>query len=214
MLVIITWQKIIPVVFICSLTEKIGQNTLIGGLVVLTLLVPLTNLLYNLSIKRILALSSFNNNGWLLAAALTSQAPFWVFLRLYGTTLALTLKGLKALSTKSLRLTSSFWAPTIIVRNIGGLPPITIFWAKIIVVKSLLPWAPTELIMLLILTACYLLYHYLWIVLNEVSQTPVKSQNTKSTEEIRKITIIVTTLRIRGFVVALRLGLTKKDLSW
>jgi len=207
--IVITWQKILPVILISSMIEKEIYSTLIIRVLCITIIVPLSRLTSKLSIKRVMALSSFNNNGWLLAAALTSLSTFWTFLILYRSTLLVTLKALNMIKNKRTAINLPFWASLLVVSNIGGLPPITIFWAKILVVKTIILEAPTELAIVLIITACYLLYHYLWIVLNEISLIPTKTQLTKSTERIIKPLIItVFSTRTLGAALTLFLGLT------
>jgi len=207
--IVITWQKILPVILISSMIEKEIYSTLIIRVLCITIIVPLSRLTSKLSIKRVMALSSFNNNGWLLAAALTSLSTFWTFLILYRSTLLVTLKALNMIKNKRTAINLPFWASLLVVSNIGGLPPITIFWAKILVVKTIILEAPTELAIVLIITACYLLYHYLWIVLNEISLIPTKTQLTKSTERIIKPLIItVFSTRTLGAALILFLGLT------
>jgi NADH:ubiquinone oxidoreductase subunit 2 (subunit N) len=64
-----------------------------------------------------------------------------------------------------------------VVANIGGIPPLTIFWGKILVIKTLLESGfPTEIVLVIIALACFFLYFYMWIPINETVKTPTKTQ--------------------------------------
>lgn len=214
MMVVITWQKILPIILIIRIREKINIKIILTLLVVSTLVTPITNLIKELSIKRIIALSSFNNNAWLLVSASTSLLAFSCFLTLYASTLIVTLKRMWILTKKTEKIILPFWSSILVVRNIGGLPPLTMFWSKILVVKSIIrATIPTEMSLILIITACYFLYHYLWITLNETSWTPNKIQHSTNKQTIQ-LTSIITATRVAGTILLVTLGLTQRDLSW
>ena len=208
-LVVITWQKILPISLVIRIVEKEEIKILLLVIAISTLVTPVSNLTANLSLKRILGVSSFNNNGWLLIARLRSIFSFFTFLFLYSTTLLVTLKRIIKLTTKRIKITTPFWSSTLVVRNIGGLPPFTIFWAKVILVKAAITARiPRELLLLIVIVACYFLYHYLWALLNEISWNPKKSQNSLKDKKQWESIKMITATRIVGFILIITLGLT------
>nr|YP_009498343.1 NADH dehydrogenase subunit 2 [Rhizoglyphus robini]AWX53542.1 NADH dehydrogenase subunit 2 [Rhizoglyphus robini] len=211
MLLVMTWQKILPIILILSILEKEEMKLLILALALLTLATPVTNLIKSLSVKSILASSSLNNNGWLMVASVCCMNTFFLFLFIYSITLWVTLKSMVAMTLKSMKTGMPFWSATLVVSNMGGLPPLTMFWAKVLIIKSAIESEmPSEVLLSLVLIACYFLYHYLWMMLNEMAWSPTKSQNTyKSNKEV-KTTKMVTLTSMLSFVLLLTLGLTSK----
>lgn len=214
-IVIITWQKILPIMLVIAI--KITASLTIAAMLIIggTILASLSRLNYKIEIKKIIAISSINNNSWILLRALVSNRCFFTFILVYSTALLTTLKILEKIKEKYKHLIKNFWINTLIVRNISGLPPLALFWGKITVVKIIIKRnMPREIALVLILSACLLIYHYLWITIGETSHTPEKSQiNLKTTREI-KIMIIVIVLRVRRALIFITSGLTKKGLSW
>lgn len=214
-IVIITWQKILPIMLVIAI--KITASLTIAAMLIIggTILASLSRLNYKIEIKKIIAISSINNNSWILLRALVSNRCFFTFILVYSTALLTTLKILEKIKEKYKHLIKNFWINTLIVRNISGLPPLALFWGKITVVKIIIKRnMPREIALVLILSACLLIYHYLWITIREISHTPEKSQiNLKTTREI-KIMIVVIVLRVRRALIFITSGLTKKGLSW
>lgn len=214
-IVIITWQKILPIMLVIAI--KITASLTIAAMLIIggTILASLSRLNYKIEIKKIIAISSINNNSWILLRALVSNRCFFTFILVYSTALLTTLKILEKIKEKYKHLIKNFWINTLIVRNISGLPPLALFWGKITVVKIIIKRnMPREIALVLILSACLLIYHYLWITIGETSHTPEKSQiNLKTTREI-EIMIVVIVLRVRRALIFITSGLTKKGLSW
>lgn len=214
-IVIITWQKILPIMLVIAI--KITASLTIAAMLIMggTILASLSRLDYKIEIKKIIAISSINNNSWILLRALVSNRCFFTFIVVYSTALLTTLKILEKIKEKYKHLIKNFWINTLIVRNISGLPPLALFWGKITVVKIIIKRnIPREIALVLILSACLLIYHYLWITIRETSHTPEKSQiNLKTTRE-RKIMIVAIVLRVRRALIFITSGLTKKGLSW
>lgn len=209
-MVVITWQKVLPIMLIIAL--QIKETLITAALLVITgtILSSLSRLDYKIEIKKIIAISSINNNSWILLRALVSIVCFFTFLRLYSVTLAITLKILEKIIEKSKHLIKNFWINTLLVRNLSGLPPLALFWGKITVVKIIIKRnIPAEIALIIILSACLLIYHYLWITIRETSHTPEKSQLRIKTKKERKIIWIILTSRILGAATLITSGLTK-----
>jgi formate hydrogenlyase subunit 3/multisubunit Na+/H+ antiporter MnhD subunit len=143
----------------------------------------------------------------LLICGIVSTKIFLRFLTIYSVTLTITLNFLRHIKTKRTTGSTEFWATLLVIRNIGGLPPLAIFWAKILLLKTLLNQnIPREVCLLLMISACYILYHYLWISTNENIKTPKKTQI--KFKRKRSPLIITRVLAIIASTTILWLGLT------
>jgi len=210
-IVIITWQKILPPILI--LTLQIAQTLTTTVLIIIrgTILASLSKLMYKIEIKKIIAITSINNNAWILLRALVSIQCFFTFIALYSAALTITLKIMEKIRKKSKHLIKTFWVNVLLIRNLSGLPPLRLFWGKIIVVKIIIKREiPTEIAIVLIISACLLMYHYLWITIGETSQSPQKSQISIKEDKEVKIILLITTSRIVGIGLFLTSGLTKR----
>lgn len=210
-IIIITWQKILPITLVTTLQL---QQSVINAVIIIilgTILASLARLTKNLEIKKIMAISSINNNSWILIRRIVSIRCIFTFLTIYSITLVITLRIIEKIIEKSKSTIKNFWINTIIVRNLSGLPPLAIFWAKITVIKTIIKRnIPSEIALTLILSACLLIYHYLWITINEISATPEKSQIVIKTRKENKIKMILIITRIIRALTFLTSGLTKR----
>jgi len=212
LLILITWQKILPAFLAIRIRKNIERETPLIIVALVSLVTPLTILKSNLTTKRIIALSSLNNNAWLVIAISLSTKSFTAFLALYSSTLIILLKTINWLTKKSERTGKRFWYSIVIFGNLGGLPPLTIFWIKVIILKTLMESnTRTEICGILILSACIILYHYLWTVTNERTASPVKRQNQAILNKKERKTYIIIILPIsfvRAYLTIIILGLT------
>nr|YP_009019425.1 NADH dehydrogenase subunit 2 [Aleuroglyphus ovatus]AGM14595.1 NADH dehydrogenase subunit 2 [Aleuroglyphus ovatus]AID52420.1 NADH dehydrogenase subunit 2 [Aleuroglyphus ovatus]QWW33393.1 NADH dehydrogenase subunit 2 [Aleuroglyphus ovatus] len=178
LLILMTWQKILPAFLAMSMSKNMESETPLMMVALVSLVTPLTMLKSNLTTKSIMALSSLNNNAWLVMAISLSTKSFTAFLALYSSTLMMLLKTMNWLTKKSESTGKSFWYSMVMFGNLGGLPPLTMFWMKVMILKTLMESnTSTEICGILMLSACIMLYHYLWTVTNESTASPVKSQN-------------------------------------
>lgn len=210
-IVVITWQKILPVILVLNIQVRETLQLIIIVIIVGTVIRSLRRLRQNFEIKKIIAISSINNNSWIILGRIVSLRCVFVFISIYSATLIITLRLLEKIREKTKSLIRNFWFNTLIVANISGLPPLALFWAKITVVKIIIKSnLPSEIALLLMISACLLIYHYLWIIINETRASPEKSQITlKTKKEKIIITIVITSRALRG-VVFITSGLTKR----
>lgn len=212
MIIIITWQKIIPIILIPIIIIKSREIVIIFILCLASIIAPLSKInKYNRS-KTIMALSSLNNNGWLIIGMLCSPKLCLYFLCLYTLSLKVALKTFEKITVKRKIIGIKFWEWILITINLGGLPPLSMFWAKLIIIKIIIRSnLPFEVCLILIASAAYILYHYIWITTSEIIEKPQKNQNKgKSTHS--KTLIMVGIPRIVGIVTIIRLGTTQKGI--
>merc|ERR1711862_807341 len=78
--------------------------------------------------------------------------------------------------------------------------PTSTILSKILVIKAIIKREiPSEIALTLIVSACLLIYHYLWITINETMRTPEKSQiTTKRRKEKITMTIVIRVRAVRA----------------
>lgn len=203
--IVITWQKILPTILVFLIGPRKTPTLLILGVSLFSLITPLTKISEKINIKSIIALSSLNNNSWLIFSFASSIYSFIVFLSLYSSALLRTLKTIKNITKKNNTISLSFWSATLIIRNISGLPPFTIFWAKLVAIKAFIKRnIPREMIFIVIASACYILYHYLWVALREITKKSTKRIRKIKEEKKEKTIIIISAARTAGLYAFIR----------
>lgn len=204
-IIVITWQKILPATLVFIINPRKTTIIIILRVGLFSLITPLTKISEKINIKRIIALSSLNNNSWLIFSVISSIYSFIVFLSLYTSALFTTLKTIKKMTKKNNTIYLSFWSATLIIRNISGLPPFTIFWAKLMAIKAFLKRnIPREVVFIIIASACLILYHYLWIALNEITKKREKIMTPSKKEKREKTLIMIAIIRVLGFCLFIR----------
>ena len=201
-ILVITWQKILPTLLVFLIRPRKIPTLLILGVSLFSLITPLTKISEKINMKSIIALSSLNNNSWLIFSFASSIYSFIVFLSLYSSALLRTLKTIKNMTKKSNTISLSFWSATLIIRNISGLPPFTIFWAKLVAVKAFIKRnIPREVIFIVVASACFILYHYLWIAIREITKKRTKRIIKTKEEKNNKAIIIISASRTAGILI-------------
>lgn len=159
--IIITWQKILPS-YLFSFTNSILISRTLITLIFVNLTAPLLLLKTNMSLKKTIAISSANNNRWILIISRCSLWGFLYFIRVYRYSLYSVFNNFYKIEKNSERIHEKrFWG-FLIICNIGGLPPLPIFWGKVAAIKVILTSStPTLILSVIILTSCFLLFFYL-----------------------------------------------------
>nr|YP_009051476.1 NADH dehydrogenase subunit 2 [Psoroptes ovis]AIH15209.1 NADH dehydrogenase subunit 2 [Psoroptes ovis] len=174
MKMIMTWQKIIPF-FILSYF-KLWELLVILGL--MNMLIPLVKMSKLSSMKSILVLSSINNNSWFMMSSLLSFMILSLYFMIYSLSLLITMSFLKSVKKKSFILKENPMETMLVIMNLGGIPPSVMFLGKMIIFTLLVKMnLPKEIMMLMLMMACYFMYHYLWCTFPYLMNTPLKSQN-------------------------------------
>ena len=136
-------------------------------IILLTIIMPAIRVEKKSNVKTVLIRSSIYNNGWSILAIITSFKVFIIFTTFYILSILLILSLLNRIDTYSSfnnRLLS-----LLVIRNIGGMPPLAIFWIKIIVLKNIVGInTPFLLIALFITAACIFIFHYFRSTLKEI----------------------------------------------
>nr|YP_009862159.1 NADH dehydrogenase subunit 2 [Carpoglyphus lactis]QKV10194.1 NADH dehydrogenase subunit 2 [Carpoglyphus lactis] len=185
LIIMMTWQKIIPM-FLMSL---MSLSILVLSAVMLTLVMPAFMLSNSMSFKSIIALSSLNSNSWLILSVMLKWSIFVSFLTIYSVALGMAMFHMQMKQTKTTSRLEEPWETALIFMNLGGVPPMMMFSAKILVVKSLLAVNLKLISMVLVLVSCVFLYFYCWSMMSAMIK---KSQKSQMAQQFKKTPASIT----------------------
>lgn len=166
-LILITWQKIAPLILI---SYCINSNFFIL-IIILSVLIGSLGGLNQTSLRKIIAFSSINHLGWMLAAILVSE-NLWVFYFRFYSFLSFTIVYLfNTFKLYHINQTFSIFSNYPIIKfcifisllSLGGLPPFLGFIPKWLVIQSI---ATNNFLFLIIVIVCLTLitlYFYIRI---------------------------------------------------
>jgi len=167
-----TWQKLIPL-FILLFSSLLIINNILFIFVLVNLILSLVYLKNFFNVKSVLGFSSINSNSWLIVIVFFSLIIWKLFLLVYSLRIILIMfySRLEGSSYKRRYLLLLF-----LVFNMGGLPPMVIFWTKVLAIKSMLFInTPEEVVILLLIRTCYIIFFYLYIILISFINISLKS---------------------------------------
>lgn len=211
-LLLTTWQKIVPI-FILITSRFFHLSSLILAIASLNALVGGLGGLNQTQIRPLLAYSSIGHIGWILAAssisAFTRSIYFFIYI-LISTTLFIFLFFIQVNSSNlfSTLVSSNFFAfsiLTILLLSLGGLPPLTGFFPKWLVLSGfsnlLTPF-------ILILGSLINLFYYLNICFSSAlaNVSPIFSKQTYSLSFLRFFILSTLTLPILFFYALILLN--------
>nr|YP_009560923.1 NADH dehydrogenase subunit 2 [Trouessartia rubecula]QAB47275.1 NADH dehydrogenase subunit 2 [Trouessartia rubecula] len=194
MKIIMTWQKIIPMIIIMNFPLKI--MLILFSLI--NMISPLTLLKKSTNLKSTLILSSMNNSSWFLLSLFSSLLSFFMFFTFYSLSIFITLSFFKTVKTKMCMIPSKMWEAMLILANMGSIPPTVMFLVKAVVLYTLiLVMNSKETAVLMTLMACVFTYFYMWGVLNLLTKMNNKTQLLKEKQSIHsQLVIILSSLTI------------------
>nr|AEW46296.1 NADH dehydrogenase subunit 2 [Hemiphyllodactylus yunnanensis] len=150
---IATWQKLAPTALLLLMYNHLPTTLLLLTGIYSTLIGGLTGL-NQTQTRKIMAFSSIAHMGWLMTTLTLTPQLTTLTLITYLTMTAATFTSLNTTTTKSITDTNSAWthSPTLLVltmlalMSLGGLPPLTGFMPKMLILndlttKNLLPLA-------------------------------------------------------------------------
>lgn len=160
-LVIITWQKIIPILILI----KTILNFLAYHLILLSIITTSIILISTLLIKPILILSSISNSSWIIAPILNQPLISMVYWGFYLLLLYPIIKWILKHTYNNISLTHRIKIKYIFLfLRLGGIPPLIGFYCKWIVFKSIIEQKSQSFNMLaFIFSACINFFIYISI---------------------------------------------------
>nr|YP_010016383.1 NADH dehydrogenase subunit 2 [Paraleuctra cercia]QOI73889.1 NADH dehydrogenase subunit 2 [Paraleuctra cercia] len=165
-LFLMTWQKIAPMIL---LSYTLILNTFTLSIIIICMIIGALGGLNQTSLRKILAYSSINHMGWMIAALITSNSLWILYFSLYtflSVTIILSLSALKLFHINqifALNTISPFFKFAIFTNflSLGGLPPFIGFLPKWLVIQSLTETGLFPLIVIMVILTLITLFYYL-----------------------------------------------------
>lgn len=205
-LIIVTWQKIIPIIIMIRVTKINSQEIII--VVVINILVIIIMLKKKTSIKSIIILSSGFNNSIIIVSSIRLSIMV-TFVRIYSASIIIALNIVRKTKKKRINPNKQILGEAIITANLGGIPPFLMFFGKVIVIKNLIRLNMIELRFFIILIMCGFMYHYYWAI------SPMLIERTRKTQihikrNIKNLSTLLLVTSITRALIIIILGLTKR----
>nr|YP_009516257.1 NADH dehydrogenase subunit 2 [Proechimys hoplomyoides]ASU92958.1 NADH dehydrogenase subunit 2 [Proechimys hoplomyoides] len=186
-MILLTWQKIAPLSILMQISPTINQPLIITSALISTLLGGWGGL-NQTQLRKILAYSSIAHMGWMLVVMnyMPSASMFNLMVYIIMTaSLFMTLYMNNNLTTLSLSHVWSTAPPTIIIilmnlLSLGGLPPLTGFAPKWVIIQELVKNNNTMISVLMTMTALLSLYFYIRLTYSTTLTLFPTTNNTKS----------------------------------
>nr|YP_010398033.1 NADH dehydrogenase subunit 2 [Rasbora tuberculata]UQJ79362.1 NADH dehydrogenase subunit 2 [Rasbora tuberculata] len=202
-LILSTWQKLAPFALIMQVTQNTNPSllTLLG---ILSTLVGGWGGLNQTQMRKILAYSSIAHMGWMMIIIHYAPNLTLIALTTYIIMTSAAFLTLKTLSATKINTLSTTWSknPTLtaitplILLSLGGLPPMTGFTPKWLIIQELtkqnLPLTAT----IMVLTALLSLYFYLrlcytaTLTINPNTNNTIAPWRTKTTQNLLPLTMM------------------------
>nr|BAX77937.1 NADH dehydrogenase subunit 2 [Homonota fasciata] len=185
-LVISTWQKLAPLSFLYMMAPQLPTTTLL----MIGVLSALTGGLMGLNqtqTRKIMAFSSIAHMGWLMAATTIGPNLMTLTLLTYIIMTTAMFIALNTTTTKTLLDLSTMWSNTPTLQlttlanllSLGGLPPMTGFLPKLLILKTLTTKTLTPLGTTLIMSSLPSLFFYVRMTYIASLTTPSHTTSTK-----------------------------------
>lgn len=209
-LVLITWQKIAPLIL---LSYNITLNNFTIGIIIACILIGSLGGLNQTSLRKILAYSSINHLGWLVAALTINESLWRLYFGIYvflSTAIIFIINNYKlyhlnqifSLNYVTPRLKFAFFTTFL---SLGGLPPFIGFLPKWIVIQALTETKLLFLITIIVVITLITLFYYLRLTFSafilRYSET-IWNINFPTNKTSVIITGIFTTVSIFGLILS------------
>nr|APX40005.1 NADH dehydrogenase subunit 2 [Lachnaia pubescens] len=179
-MLMLTWQKIAPMIILMNI---ISQNVLIVTIIVMSALIGTILGINQTSLRKIMAYSSINHIGWMIAAMMSAQYLWTLYFLIYAAISAniiLVLSHLKvnfvsqiAEILNNAKLTSLLYSLNFY--SLGGLPPFLGFLPKWLTIQYLTSENNIALAIFLTIITLVAMFYYLRIGFTSVLLTANKT---------------------------------------
>nr|AHL68962.1 NADH dehydrogenase subunit 2 [Hemiphyllodactylus titiwangsaensis]AHL68963.1 NADH dehydrogenase subunit 2 [Hemiphyllodactylus titiwangsaensis]AHL68964.1 NADH dehydrogenase subunit 2 [Hemiphyllodactylus titiwangsaensis] len=185
-LIISTWQKIAPITLLVLMFNHLPTLMLLITSLISALIGGWTGL-NQTQTRKIMAFSSIAHMGWLMAALTISPALATLTMLLYITMTTALFTSMNTTTTKTLTDTGTSWAssPTLLtltmlsLMSLGGLPPLSGFIPKLLILSELMTKELLSLGALLALASLPSLFFYLRMAYLTMLTTPPNNSSSK-----------------------------------
>uniref|UniRef100_A0AAU7BAC9 NADH-ubiquinone oxidoreductase chain 2 n=1 Tax=Ceuthophilus sp. TaxID=3073481 RepID=A0AAU7BAC9_9ORTH len=172
-LLLMTWQKIAPLIL---LSYCLKLNLFTSIIITLSVIIGSLGGLNQTSLRKLLAYSSINHLGWMIAAMSTSENLWFNYFLIYSflsTCLVFSFNFLQTFHINQLFLTlnKSPWikfSVLLFFLSLGGLPPFLGFFPKWIVIQTLTEHNIIFITTFMVVTTLLTLFYYLRITFSAI----------------------------------------------
>nr|AXS66407.1 NADH dehydrogenase subunit 2 [Chrysomeloidea sp. 2 KM-2017] len=191
-LIMLTWQKIAPMII---LLYNLKMVTFLGSIIIFSSIIGGILGLNQISLRKMMAYSSINHIGWMIASMMNSQTTWFIYFLVYSLismNILLIFKQLNVFYLKQLfnSLNSSKTTKFFFILNflsLGGLPPFLGFFPKWLTVNNLtsnnfILISLTLIILTLITLFFYLRITFSTLVINTNESIVFKTKGSKFLE--------------------------------
>nr|QWL15004.1 NADH dehydrogenase subunit 2 [Morphostenophanes sinicus] len=169
-LILLTWQKIAPMIMLMT---NLISNYLLTASIVISLLTSTIGAFNQVSLRKIMALSSINHMAWMMATMMISLSTWTAYFLVYSVinlNIMLTFKATKTFYTSQMSNFSNKNKMTKIAlmmnfMSLGGLPPFIGFMPKWLVINWATKNSLIMLILIMVVTTLIMLFVYIRMML-------------------------------------------------
>nr|YP_009306850.1 NADH dehydrogenase subunit 2 [Histiostoma blomquisti]AOR08482.1 NADH dehydrogenase subunit 2 [Histiostoma blomquisti] len=181
-LLLMTWQKILPSSILSVMTLDTKTKMMVLTLSLMSLMLPLVKMKH-MKNSMMMALSSLHNNSWILISAIISFKTLIIMLILYSSAMMMTMNTLSKKSNSMMNSIPMMLSSLAMMANLSGMPPMSMFWMKIMVIMESIQKSMSASVMALLLTmSCVMLTIYLMMMIPMFMKYNNKTQNNKGME--------------------------------
>nr|YP_010596149.1 NADH dehydrogenase subunit 2 [Catamiarus brevipennis]WAJ48481.1 NADH dehydrogenase subunit 2 [Catamiarus brevipennis] len=167
-LILMTWQKIAPMTIMSYL---IVSSPMIPIIVSLSVITGAIGGLNQTSIKKIMAFSSINHMGWMIACMKLDNLLWMLYLLIYSIIITMMISLFKKYSASyinQLTMNSSTFSEKMLIiilfLSLGGLPPFLGFLPKWMVIQTMIISNTIPTLIIMIMSSLITLFYYLRLI--------------------------------------------------
>nr|YP_011010654.1 NADH dehydrogenase subunit 2 [Halobates katherinae]WPW47334.1 NADH dehydrogenase subunit 2 [Halobates katherinae] len=190
-MMLMTWQSIAPLYILSNTNNNI---LMVNMLAILSALIGAIGGINQTSTKKIMAYSSVNHLGWMVACVLYDNETWMKYLIIYSLMMFILTQSFKKKSINFMnQMNTNMNTKTekisfiMMMLSLGGLPPFLGFLPKWLVIQSLMNNECKITIMILMMTSMITLFYYMRMITpiimmnNYINKWNIKSSNMKMT---------------------------------
>nr|APX40577.1 NADH dehydrogenase subunit 2 [Cryptocephalus rufipes] len=205
-LIILTWQKIAPMIILMSV---IGQKMFIYMIILLSSLIGGLIGFNQISLRKIMAYSSINHMGWMVAAMMSAKSIWLIYFAIYSIISINIIWIFHLMNVKTLNQIATLFKSKIMALlfsmnflSLGGLPPFLGFLPKWLTIQLLISSDNYIIALVMILFTLMAVFFYLRICL-----VPMTLLNQENLVKIpNKINFIVNFTNLSSLIALASIG--------
>nr|YP_009485630.1 NADH dehydrogenase subunit 2 [Tapeinus singularis]AVZ00766.1 NADH dehydrogenase subunit 2 [Tapeinus singularis] len=194
--ILMTWQKVAPLTI---MTHTIPNQTLLPMIITMSVITGAVGGLNQTSIRKIMAFSSMNHMGWMVACMKFNNEMWINYLMIYSAiifTMVITFHMNSSFFINQLTMNSPEFTDkmliTILFMSLGGLPPFLGFLPKWIVIQSMILSNSYFILTIMIMSVLITLFYYLRMISTSllINNSISKWSNNSPSNKIVTLTLI------------------------